>query len=438
MTPRRLYRVAKVSNPFFWAALAALVVVLLFSSTVSLALRMPSRSRIGDVLSKAGRQGELKKLVESLPQLSLANGILRSGSVIGVVLVIVALLERFGAQSAWARYGVGFLASWAVILVFGVAIPNAWARYAGELLLAMVLPALHGLRIVLAPLVALLRVFDELVRRLAGVPLQTAQSQADELEREILDVVSEGEMRGAVDEEEKEMIESVIDLRDTQVEAIMTPRTEMVAADKNVTLSQIKGLIAESGHSRIPVYEETIDVILGVLYAKDLLTRDQDESFEVTRVMRSVLFIPETKLLRDLLHEFQEKKVHIAVVLDEYGGTAGLVTIEDILEELVGEIVDEYEREEPVPIQRLDESTVEVDARMRIDDLNDELNIELPEDEDYETIGGFVFSTLGKIPKVGEHCQHDNVGIQVVAAEPRRITRLRLNIAPASGEKQEA
>ena len=139
-----------------------------------------------------------------------------------------------------------------------------------------------------------------------------------------------------------------------------------------------------------------------------------------------------------MLHEFQEKKVHLAVVLDEYGGTAGLVTIEDILEELVGEIVDEYEPEEPAAIRRIDERTVEVDARMRIDDLNDELNVELPEDEDYETIGGFVFSTLGKIPKVGERCQHDNVGIQVIAAEPRRITRLRLNIAPANGEGQEA
>jgi CBS domain containing-hemolysin-like protein len=419
-----------------WAVLAALVVVLLFSSTISLALRMPFRTRIGDVLSKSGREAELKKLVERLPQLSLANGTLRSGSVIGVVLVIVALLDGYGAQGPWLRYGAGFGVSWAVVLVFGVAIPAAWARYAGESLLAVMLPPLHALRVVLSPLVALLRIFDELVRRLAGVPLQTAQSQADELEREILNVVSEGEMRGAVDEEEKEMIESVIDLRDTQVEAIMTPRTEVAAADKKVTLAEIKELIAESGHSRIPVYEGTIDNILGVLYAKDLLSREEGQDFEATELMRSALFIPETKLLRDLLHEFQERKVHIAVVLDEYGGTAGLVSIEDILEELVGEIVDEYEPEEPAAVRRIDDNTVEVDARMRIDDINDQLDIELPEDEDYETIGGFVFSTLGKIPKVGERCAHDNIGIQVIAAEPRRITRLRLNIAPANGEKQ--
>ena len=389
-----------MDDPFLWVALVVLTALLLLASTVSFVLRMPSRTRLGDVLAKTGRERELKRLVESLPQLTLANGILRSGSTVGVVLVVFALVEGGQAEPTWVRYAGSFAAAWALALVFGVAIPGAWARYAGEGLLAVLLPVLHGLRVVLSPLVAFLRLFDGLVRRLAGVPLQTAQSQAADLEREILNVVSEGEMHGAVDEEEKEMIESVIDLRDTPVEAIMTPRTDIIAADKNITLSGLKELIAESGHSRIPVYEETIDTVLGVLYAKDLLRLDPDQPFEAAKVMRSALFIPETKLLRDLLHQFQEQKVHIAVVLDEYGGTAGLITIEDILEELVGEIVDEYESEEPVAIRRIDENTVEVDARMRIEDLNDELRLELPEDQDYETIGGFVFSTLGKIPQV--------------------------------------
>jgi CBS domain containing-hemolysin-like protein len=417
-----------VDDPFLWAALVVLTALLLLASTISFVLRMPSRTRLGDVLAKAGREPEFKRLVESLPQLTLANGALRSGSAVGLVLVVFALVEGGQAEPTWVRYAGSFVAAWALALVFGMAIPGAWARYAGESLLAALLPVLHGLRVALSPLVAFLRLFDGLVRRLAGVPLQTAQSQAAELEREILNVVSEGEIQGAVDEEEKEMIESVIDLRDTPVEAIMTPRTDMVAADKNITLSGLKGLIAESGHSRIPVYEETVDTVLGVLYAKDLLRLDPDQPFEATKVMRSAIFIPETKLLRDLLHQFQEQKVHLAVVLDEYGGTAGLITIEDILEELVGEIVDEYESEEPVAIRRIDENTVEVDARMRIEDLNDELRLELPEDQDYETIGGFVFSTLGRIPKVGEACEHENVGIQVIGAEPRRITRLRLQI----------
>ncbi len=248
--------------------------------------------------------------------------------------------------------------------------------------------------------------------------------------------MSEGERHGAVDEEEKEMIESVIELSDTRVEEIMTPRTEVVAIPKDADLDNVLETIRAKGHSRIPVYDETIDTILGVLYAKDLLQKEANAPFDLTTTMRKAFFIPESKLVRDLLREFQEQKLHIAVVLDEYGGTAGLVTIEDILEELVGEIRDEYDPTAPVEIKRLDEHTVEVDARMRVDDLNDQLDIELPEDGDYETIGGFVFSRMGKIPKIGERFEHDNIGIDVIAAEPRRITRLRLSVLPRSEQKQ--
>ncbi len=424
-----------MDDPVLWVALLLLTGVLLLASTISSVLRMPSRARLGDVLTKAGRESELTKLVEALPELILANGVLRSGSTVAIVLVVFALVERHTDAPSWTQYAEAFATAWALGLIFGVAIPTAWARYSGEGLLAFLLPVLHVLRVILTPLVVLLQPFDGLVRRLAGVPLQTAQSQAAELEREILNVVSEGEIHGAVDGEEKDMIESIIELRATPVEAIMTPRTEMVAAEKGIGLAEVKRLIAESGHSRIPVFDETIDTVLGVLYAKDLLDLSPDEPFDATRVMRGGIFVPETKLLRDLLHQFQEQKVHLAIVLDEYGGTAGLITIEDILEELVGEIVDEYESEEPAAIRRIDGTTVEVDARMRLGDLNDELHLGLPEDEDYETIGGFVFSTLGRIPKVGEVCEHGHVSLQVIGAEARRITRLRLRIAPLNGDR---
>ncbi|MFQ5413887.1 MAG: hemolysin family protein, partial [Phycisphaerae bacterium] len=330
------------------------------------------------------------------------------------------------------RSAVSIVATFLIVLVFSHAIPNAWAKYSGHWLVVAFLPVLHGVRVVALPLIVVLKVFDPLVRRLAAVPALDAKAYADEMERQILDAVSEGERHGAVDEEEKEMIESVIELRDTPVEKIMTPRTDVVAIAKDSDLASAKELIRVTGHSRIPVYDDTIDTILGVLYAKDLLQLDTASSFDPTRVMRKVSFIPETKHVRDLLHEFQEQKVHIAVVLDEYGGTAGLVTIEDILEELVGEIVDEYEAAEPAPMKRIDDCTVEVDARMRIDDLNHELDTRLPEDGDYETIGGFVFSTLGKVPTIGEECAHHNIAIQVIGAEPRRVTRLKLHITRSS------
>lgn len=228
------------------------------------------------------------------------------------------------------------------------------------------------------------------------------------------------------------MIESVIEFTDTLVEKIMTPRTAIVALPKHANLETVLETIRTKGHSRIPVYDRTIDTILGVLYAKDLLQREEGAAFDLTAVMRKALFIPESKPVRELLHEFQEQKVHIALVLDEYGGTAGLVTIEDILEELVGEIRDEYDPADPAVLTRINDHTAEIDARMRIDELNDQLKIELPESENYETIGGFVFSRMGRIPKVGERCDDENVAIEVIAAEPRRIKRLRLTITPAT------
>jgi CBS domain containing-hemolysin-like protein len=224
------------------------------------------------------------------------------------------------------------------------------------------------------------------------------------------------------------MIASVMEFRDKDVAEIMTPRTEIIAMPTTATLFEAKETIVREGHSRIPVYGENIDDILGVLYAKDLLNCDEREPFDPTEVMRKVPFVPETKRIPDLLKELREKKVHLAIVVDEYGGTAGLVTIEDIIEEIVGEISDEYETAEPAPIRRLDERTLEVDARVHIDELNEELHIELPEDKDYDTVGGFMFSEMGKVPAVGEELRYRNVRFKVLDAEARKINRLRVEL----------
>ena len=381
---------------------------------------------------KRGRAEAFELFVRLRSQLMMATAVLRTATTIALFL---CALHAMDAEAGPARLALAGALSWGLIVVFGVAIPTAWAKYSGEWLVVHVQPLLITLRLVCYPAIVALELWDPIVRRLTGVPIRDAQSYADELEQEILDVVSEGERHGAVDEEEKEMIESVIELTDTRVEEIMTPRTEILSIPKEFGLGEVLELIRTKGHSRIPVYDETIDQVQGILYTKDLLRRPQDSPFELTQIMRDALFIPESKFVRELLREFQAKKLHIAIVLDEYGGTAGLVTIEDILEELVGEITDEYETETPAELKRIDETTVEVDARMRIDEINDELDIELPEDEDYETIGGFVFSTFGKIPEVGERCEHKNVGIQVIAAEARRVTRLLMTITPKTADR---
>ncbi len=423
-----------VGNWWPWVVLFELVALML-SSALALALRMPPRGRLEDQFERSGRASEFVGFLTLRPRYLMAAAVLRSMTTVALIVTTLALADRGALADGSSRLPAALVAL-ALVLVFGVAIPNAWAKYSGEWLLVRFLPVLPVVRVVCAPVVFVLDFFDPLVRRLAGVPLRDAKSYADELEQEILDIVSEGERHGAVDEEEKQMIESVIELTDTRVEEIMTPRTEIVAISKDADLEQTLDLIRTKGHSRIPVYDGTIDKVVGALYAKDLLRRTDDGPIDLTKIMRAVLFIPESKPVRALLREFQREKVHIAVVLDEYGGTAGLVTIEDILEELVGEITDEYETSEPAALQRIDERTVEVDARMRIDDLNDELRIRLPEDGDFETIAGFVFSTFGKIPAVGERCEHDNVGILVVAAEPRRVTRVRLRIDPTNGDRR--
>ncbi len=224
------------------------------------------------------------------------------------------------------------------------------------------------------------------------------------------------------------MIENVLELNDTAADEIMTPRTDIVAVEANSDLKTVLETINAAGHTRVPIYEENIDNIIGFVYAKDLLTEigKNPADFNLRNKMRDAYFVPETKLLRALLHEFQSRKLHIAVVLDEYGGTAGIVTLEDILEELVGEITDEYEKKPPEYIKKIDQNTIELDARTYIDDANDELQLNLPEDEDYDTIGGFVFSHLGYIPKTGATFDYENLKFTISAAEPRRIKRIRI------------
>lgn len=417
-----------------WVVAAGLgsIVVMTIWSALNFALRIPTRVRLSEQFERSGRSEDFESFVAHRPRYALATAVVRK---VAEVVFWVDVLYYAGvsfAQPDWWRIFIASGVAWLLTMVFAVAIPAAWAKYAGGWLVVTLMPLLVVTRIACEPLLAVFQWFDPLVRRLAGVPVRDAKSYADELEQEILHAVSEGELHGAVDEEEKEMIESVIELTDTRVEEIMTPRTDIVALPKDADYDVVLDTIRDKGHSRIPVFDETIDTVLGVLYAKDLLRRGESEAFSLEGIMRKALYIPESKLVRDLLREFQTQKVHIAIVLDEYGGTAGLVTIEDIIEELVGEIVDEYETDTPAALKRIDDRTIEVDARMRIDDLNDELDIELPEDGDYETIGGFVFSSMGKIPKPGEQCAHQNIGIQVIAAEPRRITRLRLNITPVS------
>jgi len=291
-------------------------------------------------------------------------------------------------------------------------------------------------RYALYPVTAVLQWLHLPVRRLSGVSDAEVEN-GDDARQEILHAASEGRAEGAVDADEAEMIESVIEFGETQAGEIMTPRTDVFALPADTPWDVAAERIVEAGHTRVPVYEGDLDNIIGILYAKDLLRYVGDSApVDLRKILRKPFFVPETKALDDLLREFRAGKVHMAVVLDEYGGTAGIVTIEDVLEEIVGDISDEYDRAAPALARRVDERTLEVDGRLHIDDLNDLAKLEIPEDEDYDTVAGFVFSRLGHIPQVGEELPTPGARFTVLAADERKITRLRVELADPSGAKR--
>ncbi len=405
--------------------------VSLFYSLNSFALRTFSFVKLQEAFKAANKETRLDAFVEKTENFIVTCSLLRLIANIAILVVLVDLLR--GQEIGFIP--IFFIAVF-LFMVFSFAVPYSWAKYAGESVLARTRFVLEISARLTMPLLYLMGLHDALVRRLAGVSETTPDQAQEEKQEELLGIVEQGRMEGVVDEEELEMIENVLELSDTSAEEIMTPRTDVIALEVDTDLPTVLKTISKAGHSRIPVYEENIDNIIGLVYAKDLLSeigRDENK-FKLRDKIRKAYFVPETKPLRVLLHEFQNQKLHIAVVLDEYGGTSGIVTIEDILEELVGEIVDEYEQTPPEAMNRIDETTVEIDARMYIDDLNDQFGLELPEDEDYDTVGGFVFSHLGYIPKTGESFEYDNISFTVKAAEARRIKRLLISKPPAAGK----
>lgn len=233
-----------------------------------------------------------------------------------------------------------------------------------------------------------------------------------------------------LEEDAREMIEGVMELSDLDVAKAMTPRTDVVMMPLKLDWQEVIEFVIQAGHTRIPVYEETRDNIVGILYAKDLLPvlANGGDRPPLTKVLRKPYFVPETKFLNDLLEEFQKTHNHMAVVLDEYGGVSGLVTIEDVLEEIVGEIADEYDPDVVDEIKVIDEQTLEALGKVHLDELNDRLGLNLPDDGDYDTIGGFVFSQMGRIPTAGETIEWQGVRFEVLEASRRRIERLRIKL----------
>ena len=246
-----------------------------------------------------------------------------------------------------------------------------------------------------------------------------------------------GEEQGLIEGDERRLLQSIVDFGDTLVREVMTPRPDMVAIHSDATLDELRALFREQEYSRIPVYTENLDNILGIVFVKDLIRIERDAPGDqpITTLVRPGTFVPETKRVPELLKEFQRRQVQIAIVVDEYGGTAGLVTIEDLLEEIVGEIRDEYNVETEPVVDEGNGSFV-FSAKVNIDELQERLGVAI-EPEGFETVGGYVLTRVGRVPAVGERFDLDGLSVEVLEAERRRIHKVRVRLAPTPAESNQ-
>ena len=293
---------------------------------------------------------------------------------------------------------------------------------------------------IVSPLVALLVLLTKAISKPFGIdPTRTPELSAAEIRL----IVEQGSQQGVLEAEEEQMISAVMSLSDSKLHEVMVPRIDIVAIDQEATFDEAVEVVLKEGHSRTPLYRESVDHIVGILYAKDLLRliAAGGPRPRLRDIMRPALFVPESQSVDDLLHELQRRKVHMAVVLDEYGGTAGLVTIEDLLEEIVGEIQDEFDEEEPMKVE-IGPGEVILDGRAAIDELTElvEPALELEDDEEYDTLGGFVYHRIGRVPVVGDAVVIEPFLITVIKVSGRRVGKVRVrwtpvNAAASSGDE---
>ena len=341
---------------------------------------------------------------------------------------LTGLLEQIPALRGSAA-GIALVAVTVVLagftIVFGELVPKTLALAFPERFALAAARPIDVIGRILSPLVAFLTAVTRLLTRPFGADVSTeSQITAEELRL----IVERGGQQGILEAEEEQMINAVIELGDRRLHEVMIPRIDIVALPASASFEQAIDTIVEEGHSRVPVYEESIDEVLGILYAKDLLQYLKSSAAPrpaIRSILRTPVFAPESMTIDDLLHDFQRKKVHIAIVLDEYGGTAGLVSIEDLLEEIVGEIQDEYDVEEEM-IVRLSADEIRIDGRVAVDELAElfDTQIELEDQDEYDTVGGLVFHRIGRVPVPGDQVELDGLRLTVESTDGRRVGKV--------------
>ncbi|MDD1679897.1 MAG: hemolysin family protein [Methanomicrobiales archaeon] len=392
------------------------IVCLVFSAIFSsseVAIISITRARVRLLLQTKDRRAEHLASLKKTPDHTLITILIGNN----IVNVAAASLATSIAIDIFGDAGVG-IATFVVVLlllVFGEIGPKIFAVRATESLALRTAPFIHFLSRVFFPF---LWIYD----RLSGTShLTVAFAKPGITEEEIKGWIDLGKEEGAIEQDERELLYSVLEFSDTIAREVMTPRPDTVMIEDTQTPDQAIKVFNDTGYSRLPVFHDQIDNIVGILNVKDIfpVVLRRKEGVQIKDVMKEPYLVPETKKIDDLLKEMRQKKVHMAVVVDEYGSFTGIVTIEDILEELVGEIQDEHDKEEP-QLQQIEEGVYLVGGRMWVEDLNEELSLDLPITEDYETIAGLVTERLGHIPRKGETVYIEESGVTCVVMQMRR------------------
>lgn len=352
---------------------------------------------------------------------------------VAVVGLGMALAEQLNIEPLLAAIVVLGLAA-LVTLILGDLVPEGVGSANADAIARWAAYPMRVLTVLFMPVVSLsLTVSKAIASAFGGSSLINIVT-----EEEIITMLDASEKEGGIENDEKEMIVSVLEFGDRLAREVMIPRIDIVAVDIETPLDEALKAFMDSGHSRIPVYEETIDNIKGVLYAKDLLNQwGKQPPSPIRDLVRKATYVPESKPADELLKELRTSKVHIAIVVDEYGGTAGLVTFEDLIEEIIGDIQDEYDIHEEAEYVQHGTDHYTVDASMSLNDFNDLLEVEISTDES-DTLGGFLFSQLGRVPEVGEKVEYENLTLRIDSIDGRRIRKVRVIRTQSPAESPES
>lgn len=402
-----------------------IVLCLIFSayfSATETAFTTMNRIRIKNLAEKGNKRAALAlRLEESydrlLTTILIGNNIVNILSASLATLVFVELLQNESLGTTLSTVVLTVL-----VLIFGEISPKTLAKKHPETFAMFSAPLIYGISILLTPFTFLFKKWQDLLSRLFK---KNEEDEAGITEEELISIIEEAEEEGDIDKEESSLIKSAIEFNDLEVGDIFTPRIDITAVSADATKEEITNVFNESGYSRIPVYENDLDNITGILYYKDFFTLVKGKKTSVSEIVKPVIYVTKNQKINDLLKELQNKQLHLAVVTDEFGSTAGIVTLEDILEEIVGEIWDEHD-ERVEELREVGEKEYIVSGKASLTKFFDTLDIAYEEDPDILTVNGWAMSILGRIPEVGDRFEAEGLLVEVLEMDARRIENLRI------------